>query len=246
MGFNTGVVDHGISMMKKDRFAGRTALDPVPSPAMAGGLFAVHREYFFEIGAFDEKMLHWGGENIEIGWRAWQCGGSIELIPCSRIGHVWGGMGAGCGWKGPQPGSINKWRAIEVWVDKRFHKYFERFLPRQVATTHTQCSLPACTPNAPSASSHHPHPMLQVATTHLPIYLPAHPMLTYATPAPTWPHTCLAKPCHYAHGRCSIRVPNLFYTCAKAFLRDGVLIFVIFVCVCVCCAGPRKTWVISP
>ena len=41
---------------------------------MAGGLFSVHREYFFEVGAFDTQMEHWGGENIEIGFRVWQCG----------------------------------------------------------------------------------------------------------------------------------------------------------------------------
>ena len=78
--------------MKKDQFAGRTAVDPQPSPAMAGGLFSVHREYFFEVGAFDVAMEHWGGENIEIGFRVWQCGGSIELIPCSRVAHIFGGM----------------------------------------------------------------------------------------------------------------------------------------------------------
>jgi hypothetical protein len=50
VGFNTGVVDHGIRLMKKDEFQGRTDVDPQPSPAMAGGLFSVHREYFFEIG----------------------------------------------------------------------------------------------------------------------------------------------------------------------------------------------------
>ena len=80
--------------MKKDQFAGRTAVDPQPSPAMAGGLFSVHREYFFEIGAFDEKMAHWGSENIEIGFRAWQCGGAALttrhdaiVACCSRGSH---------------------------------------------------------------------------------------------------------------------------------------------------------------
>lgn len=77
----TPTLTTNVNMVTSDIVVGRTDIDPQPSPAMAGGLFSVHREYFFEIGAFDEKMEHWGGENIEIGFRAWQCGGT----PCTYI-----------------------------------------------------------------------------------------------------------------------------------------------------------------
>ena len=45
--------------------------EPMPSPIMAGGLFAMDRNMFFEIGAYDPEMQIYGGEEVEISFRIW-------------------------------------------------------------------------------------------------------------------------------------------------------------------------------
>eukprot|EP00045_Choanoeca_perplexa_P015160 m.184383 g.184383 ORF g.184383 m.184383 type:complete len:612 (-) comp16906_c0_seq2:2278-4113(-) len=99
---------------------------PLPSPTMAGGLFSMDREYFFEIGSYDMGMSVWGGENLEISFRIWQCHGSMEFIPCSRVGHVYRDYHP---YKFPDGTSqtINKNlnRVAEVWMDEYKDIYYQ-------------------------------------------------------------------------------------------------------------------------
>ncbi|XP_069048089.1 probable polypeptide N-acetylgalactosaminyltransferase 8 [Lepisosteus oculatus] len=60
---------------------------PGKSPSLMGILVA-DRKFLGEIGSLDGGMKIYGGENVELGVRIWLCGGSIEIVPCSKIAHI--------------------------------------------------------------------------------------------------------------------------------------------------------------
>ncbi|XP_072291832.1 probable polypeptide N-acetylgalactosaminyltransferase 8 [Eucyclogobius newberryi] len=60
---------------------------PGKSPSVMG-IFVGDRKFIGEIGVLDEGMKVYGGENVELGIRVWTCGGSIEVVPCSKIAHI--------------------------------------------------------------------------------------------------------------------------------------------------------------
>ncbi|XP_017061794.1 polypeptide N-acetylgalactosaminyltransferase 1 [Drosophila ficusphila] len=97
---------------------------PAYSPTMAGGLFAMDRRYFWEVGSYDEQMDGWGGENLEMSFRIWQCGGTIETIPCSRVGHIFRDFHP---YKFPNDRDthgINTARMALVWMDEYINIFF--------------------------------------------------------------------------------------------------------------------------
>ncbi|CAH1788949.1 unnamed protein product [Owenia fusiformis] len=53
---------------------------------MRGHVFAVQNEFFQKIGGYDPTIELGGGENLELSFRTWMCGGNIKVVPCSRVG----------------------------------------------------------------------------------------------------------------------------------------------------------------
>uniref|UniRef100_A0A672M053 Polypeptide N-acetylgalactosaminyltransferase n=1 Tax=Sinocyclocheilus grahami TaxID=75366 RepID=A0A672M053_SINGR len=89
-----------------------------------GGLFAMDRNYFYELGQYDRGMDIWGGENLEISFRIWMCGGQLLIVPCSRVGHIfrkrrpYGSPG------GQDTMAHNSLRLAHVWMDDYKEQYF--------------------------------------------------------------------------------------------------------------------------
>ncbi|OQR75654.1 polypeptide N-acetylgalactosaminyltransferase 5-like [Tropilaelaps mercedesae] len=98
---------------------------PVRTPTMAGGLFSIDRTYFDKLGRYDDGMDIWGGENLELSFRIWMCGGTLEIVTCSHVGHVFrkstpysfpGGTG--------KIVNHNNARLADVWLDEWKDFYF--------------------------------------------------------------------------------------------------------------------------
>jgi len=99
---------------------------PYTSPVMAGGLFTIRKDWFAQLGFYDEGMEIWGGEQLELSFKAWMCGGVIEIVPCSRVGHIFRSFSPYKWTAKVKLPEYNYKRVAEVWMDDYKEFYYDR------------------------------------------------------------------------------------------------------------------------
>ncbi|XP_008566386.1 PREDICTED: polypeptide N-acetylgalactosaminyltransferase 15 [Galeopterus variegatus] len=141
-----GVLDweldfHWEPLPERERKALQSPISPIRSPVVPSEVVAVDRRYFQNTGAYDPLMSLRGGENLELSFKAWLCGGSVEILPCSRVGHIYRNQDA----HSPldQEATLrNKIRIAETWLGS-FKETFYRHSPE--AFSLSKVEKPDCT-----------------------------------------------------------------------------------------------------
>lgn len=91
---------------------------------MLGCAFAIRRDYFFDLGGYDEQFLIWNAENYELSFKLWLCGGQLLEVPCSRVAHFFRKRNKWRHMNGFDFVGHNFKRLAEVWMDEYKEKFY--------------------------------------------------------------------------------------------------------------------------
>lgn len=122
-GFDWGLIFRWDSIPEAEKIRKKDPSEPTRSPTMAGGLFSIDRAYFEKLGTYDPGFDIWGAENLELSFKTWMCGGTLEIIPCSHVGHIFREKSPYTWRKGKNTLKTNLMRLAEVWLDD-YKEYF--------------------------------------------------------------------------------------------------------------------------
>uniref|UniRef100_A0A1Q3G2R0 Polypeptide N-acetylgalactosaminyltransferase n=1 Tax=Culex tarsalis TaxID=7177 RepID=A0A1Q3G2R0_CULTA len=130
-GVNVGGFDWNLqfnwhAVPDKEKRRHKSTAEPVWSPTMAGGLFSIDKEFFERLGTYDSGFDIWGGENLELSFKTWMCGGTLEIVPCSHVGHIFRKRSPYKWRTGVNVIKRNSVRLAEVWLDEYAKYYYQR------------------------------------------------------------------------------------------------------------------------
>ncbi|XP_067626515.1 putative polypeptide N-acetylgalactosaminyltransferase 9 isoform X2 [Eurosta solidaginis] len=131
VGVNVGGFDWNLqfnwhAVPERERKRHNNSAEPVYSPTMAGGLFSIDRNFFERLGTYDSGFDIWGGENLELSFKTWMCGGTLEIVPCSHVGHIFRKRSPYKWRSGVNVLKKNSVRLAEVWLDDYAKYYYQR------------------------------------------------------------------------------------------------------------------------
>ncbi|KAJ8669982.1 hypothetical protein QAD02_001241, partial [Eretmocerus hayati] len=116
-GVNVGGFDWNLqfnwhALPEREKKRHENSAEPVWSPTMAGGLFAIDKDFFERLGTYDSGFDIWGGENLELSFKTWMCG-VLRMKERERDNSA----------SSHRDLNIDVVRLSEVWLDE-YAKYF--------------------------------------------------------------------------------------------------------------------------
>ena len=93
---------------------------------MAGGLFAIDKEFFEKLENYDSGFDIWGAENLELSFKTWMCVSTLEIVPCSHVGHIFRKRSPYKWRSAVNVVQRNSVRLAEVWLDDYKKYYYQR------------------------------------------------------------------------------------------------------------------------
>nr|CAH7742488.1 unnamed protein product [Callosobruchus chinensis] len=87
---------------------------------------SLFQEFFEKLGTYDDGFDIWGGENLELSFKTWMCGGTLEIVPCSHVGHIFRKRSPYKWRTGVNVLRRNSVRLAEVWLDEYAKYYYQR------------------------------------------------------------------------------------------------------------------------
>ncbi|KAG5684136.1 hypothetical protein PVAND_013377 [Polypedilum vanderplanki] len=114
--FNWDLEYRRVSRRPEDKIRPET---PFLTPVMVGSVFAINRQYFWDMGAYDGQLRVAQGEQFEMSLKAHLCGQGIVECPCSRVGNIKRNKNYYKSFEnGTDFAARNLKRIVEVWFDE--------------------------------------------------------------------------------------------------------------------------------